>query len=281
MDDAAHAHRLIDALDEDNERLIEARLPSDPQAVHLRNLEEHLNSARSDTALTHMHAVEGQARAHAVWWADAASQAVLALDGYAPDYRLLATDPATILREEQLELLSGPEDAERAQLRATGGWTASLNGAGAILDSARAASLGLRLIHAPQGQNTTVEPDWTLKARYHVLWGRMWREHNLPLLPEPDLLACRLQGALDEDQLQAVRTAMDTWSQMAQSIQQLPELTQRDLHGIGTPEERHAVGEQLEKAQEDRLQSTEVLAAYARALTEAWKTAVGVSAHKH
>ncbi|MFL1431026.1 MULTISPECIES: hypothetical protein [unclassified Nocardiopsis] len=247
----------------------------------LRNLAEHVAEARTDLAKDTWHEYRSTTRAHAAWWADAAARAVLALGSGTPcaPARLLAADPGAHLDDDQAVHLSGPDDDEREKMLASRGISASGSGSALIYQDEYMKALGLRVVFEGTGLNRfdrELGIDMSVEGRRRVVWGEAWLLHTLPLLPGPDEVAQALSGRIPDDHLQSVERAAAEWEAMFHRVRRIPELRNRFARLIEQGRGDDPVGDEFVDAENERLNATPAIVAYATALTAAWRAATGL-----
>ncbi|XVQ06903.1 hypothetical protein ACQP1W_30195 [Spirillospora sp. CA-255316] len=267
---------LAERLDEEEERLLERRAAETSASAHatprpqrtLLSLRRRLAEA---AAREHREAF----RALVAWWADAAMVAVLfTAKGRRPDpVRVAAADPYSLMSAEDLEHLpaipeSGRQLAELALFMASG---PALHGDPPDFVTQaheHIKSLGLTVKAGPDGEPTLVEDGWP-EARRRRLWGAVWQDHRMPLLPTTaqlvDALTRRGIATGTVNAIREVSSAVETELAAKMRIAEL----ERQLNEGELDDDAEKAAEDEILAALDQTEKTEKLViAYARTLTE-------------
>ncbi|MFI0410641.1 hypothetical protein [Actinomadura sp. 3N508] len=274
--DYAAVVSLADQLDDEVESLLEHRAAEGPASTSAtpRPRQTHLS--------LRLRLAEAAARQHrealcglVAWWADAAVVTVMVTaQGRKPDpVRIAAPDPYSLMTAEDLEHLPPiPEnDRQLAELALfMAGGPALPGDPPDFADKAKQhiQSVGLTVKPGPGGAPMLVEDVWPEPRRCR-LWGAVWQEHQMPLLPSTAQLteALTVRGIATET-IDAIREASSAVETQLAAKQRFAEL-ERQLNGgeLSDDDEKAAEAEIL--ATPDLTEKTdELLIAYARTLTQ-------------
>lgn len=270
------AASLADALDAEVEGQLERRAAEGSRSTFVTpRPRETLVALRRDLAQAAARQHGETLHALAAWWADMALIAVVfAAQGRKPDpVRMAAGDPYSLMTAEELQRLPPiPEnDRQLAELTLFMAGGPALPGDPADF-AAKAqqhiAGLGLTVKADADGEPILVEDGWP-EARRCRLWGVVWQEHRMPLLPATAQLVEALTrcGVANEtvSDIREVSSAVD--AQLAAKMR-IAELERRLNEG--------ELGNDAEQAAEDEIfavldqteKTEEFVIAYARTLTE-------------
>ncbi|OLT10497.1 hypothetical protein BJF78_28755 [Pseudonocardia sp. CNS-139] len=262
--DAESAEREHDRWHDEHERMVERRLPhnaADPR----RSLVDQRERVTCETA----RALCEACRRWLVWWADAATSAVLCTARGTPvdPARLALADPGGICDAEVIEELLGSSEMDRMLIGLTARMQPGPGLDGRYVDAARlaqeeAARRGFRIRHDADGEVTVVVDEVSAESRRRRLWGDFWIEHRLPVLPTAaDLVELLGPCGAPEPTVEAVRAAAAAVDGLVAAELRLCELEATD-RGLADVAETDRCISELDR-------TFEVLAGYARTLTRA------------
>ncbi|MEU1875971.1 hypothetical protein ABZ470_01560 [Streptosporangium sp. NPDC020072] len=202
--DYVAAVRLRQELYESDERgsRLRATQTWPPAGLRIDPLES-LGARRTLLAEETAEKLEDAVTVFAAWYADVAACAVVAQlvgTGLTP-VRVAAADPYTHMDERQLALLPAISETDR-ELAELAVWMdegltdvrPGDRGPAPVGGRDFAAELGMVVRRTPDGRPVLVQDGWT-EARRRRLWGRMWLDHQMPLLPPTGELVHALDRA--------------------------------------------------------------------------------------
>ncbi|OKI58004.1 hypothetical protein [Micromonospora sp. CB01531] len=204
------------------------------------------------------------------WWADLATYAALSTAAGQPinPVRAAGADPSAHLTDEELRHLPGPSDDVRALARLAALFAGPSVSPDATADPPVdavefAARAGLMLQRSPSGDVIVVDDPFP-EARLPRMWGDTWVNYQMPaLLPADELAAAFTAAGMPPTVVEAIRTATAAVDDVLVAAARLAELEDADA-----PVRDPAVAAEEEALWEHVERTTDILAAYARTLTD-------------
>lgn len=262
--ESAAAQRELDERDDENERwLTQGERPAGYRSYPRPR--RALSSVRRAHAIENARLLRQSSREAVAWWADMATYAALSTAAGQPinPVRAAGADPSAHLTDAELRHLPGPSDDVRALARLAAlfaGPPLSPDAAAAPLDAGEFASrAGLMLRRAPSGDVIVVDDPFP-DARLRRMWGDTWVNYQMPaLLPADELATAFTAAGVPPTVVQAIRAATRAVDDVLAAAARVgdPEDTDAPVRDAA---EEEALWEHVER-------STEILAAYARTLT--------------
>ncbi|MFV2098039.1 hypothetical protein ACFHW1_21605 [Micromonospora sp. LOL_014] len=257
IEEWAVAQREVDERNDDNERwLIQTGTPAGYRSCP--NPRRALSSVRLDHAVHRARLLRQSSREIVAWWADLATHAALSAAAGQPvnPVRAAGADPSAYLIEEELRHLPGWSDKDSALAELVALFTVPPMNPEATdisLDAGEfAAWAGPMAQRSPSGELIAAD-ETSPGARLPRMWGDTWVAYQMPALPPADRLAAAFTTAgVPPTVVEAIREATRAVDDaLAAAVR------------IAEPEvvaEEEALWDHVER-------STEILAAYARTLT--------------
>lgn len=215
--DYADAVRLRQDMYESDERSARLRAAETwpPPGLRIDPLES-LGARQTLLAEETAEKLEDAVAVFAAWYADVAACAVVAqlVGARLTPVRVAAADPYTHMDEHQLSLLPAIPEADRELAELAVWMDESLadvrladRGLTPVGGRDFAAEIGLTVRRTLDGRSVLVQDGWT-EARRRRLWGRMWLDHQMPLLPPTgELVRALNEAGAEPGTVEAIREA--------------------------------------------------------------------------
>ncbi|MFY1696616.1 hypothetical protein [Solwaraspora sp. WMMA2101] len=267
IEESAVAQREVDERNDDNERwLTQTRTPAGYRSYP--NPRRALSSVRLDHAVHRARLLRQSSREVVAWWADLATHAALSTAAGQPvsPVRAAGADPSAYLTEEELHQLPGWSDEDRALAELVALFTVPPMNPEATdisMDAGEfAAWAGPMAQRSPSGELIAADES-SLGAHLPRMWGDTWIAYQMPALPPADRLAAAFTTAgVPPTVVEAIREAARAVDDALAAAVRVAEPEDADglLDDPEVTTEEEALWDHVER-------STEILAAYARTLT--------------
>ncbi|RNH92880.1 hypothetical protein EEZ25_33570 [Micromonospora aurantiaca] len=267
--DSTAAQRELDERDDESERW----LAQDGSLAGHRsypNPSRALSSVRRAYAIENARLLRQSSREIVAWWADLATYAALSTAAGQPinPVRAAGADPSAHLTDEELHHLPGPSADVRALARLAALFAGPPVNPDATADppvdaGEFASRAGLMLQRSPSGDVIVIDDPFP-EARLPRMWGDTWVKYQMPaLLPADELAAAFTAAGVPPTVVEAIRTATTAVDDVLAAAARLaePEDVDAPVRDPAVAAEEEALWEHVER-------TTDILAAYARTLTD-------------